>query len=604
MALPIKKSIAIFIIAAAIPVISIIILSPHKFIITEVYFMFKRVFCVFCSFLILLSLSFTVYAADVGVNCGSHVWDNGVGIDATVLGVGLKCTAYSCTNNCSMNKYSTSFMGLSWEYVNEIPLNATNLSILLAAWIKDTFGDKAQFTPSTDPVTTPPSGYVDQKGTPAVSSSGGMYLGAEHAYTFVKTNDSKVEKSIWVCDHSSQLSSGSFITAATFNCESLNCGARGHFKSQISASGAAVSFGWKFVAPVTGLYKASSPFVLTGFYGSSSAYTYYVTSKFSQPVTDGNVDGVTTYLYSYDSVLCLAGQTYYFQIDGSISHATTIVIDCPQPIISYVPYDIHITNSSNITINNNVWTGNIYQDNSTNLTYIYPQYTTINEQGDTITQISNNPVVYNNETKQYYTYDNTTQNYYYITYVTNPDPTPQPTTAPTPEPSTSPAPLPDPDSPDILAGIALLFADLTANLQLMFDDLVANIKFAIEKLEVNISAGIEEIKLTINNWFGGSGGTDPPTPTPTPSATPIPTATPETSPTPSPDEPPDEPQEGFYVEWLRAVKEAIAGLVQPIASVGGVYTGVFNAIPGEVQVALTGCFALLLLFGVWRFFNG
>lgn len=556
------------------------------------------------SLILVFALSVVLSMSAFAASCTAHVWGDTTTIDITATGIPLKIAWCSC-DNCSQVRYTTSVMGLEWSYVSEVPLTNASLGVILAAWIKDTFGDKAQFTPSTDPVTTPPSGYVDQKGTPAVSSSGGMYLGAEHAYTFVKTNDSKVEKSIWVCDHSSQLSSGSFITAATFNCESLNCGARGHFKSQISASGAAVSFGWKFVAPVTGLYKVNSPFVLTGFYGGiSSSYTYYVTSKFSHSVTDGNVDGVTITLKIDDSVLCLAGQTYYFQVDGSISHATTFIIDCPQPIISYVPYDIHITNSSNITINNNVWTGNIYQDNSTNLTYIYPQYTTINEQGDTITQISNNPVVYNNETKQYYTYDNTTQNYYYITYVMNPDPTPQPTTAPTPEPSTSPAPLPDPDSPDILAGITLLFANLTADLQVMFGDLVANIKLAIEKLEVNISAGIEDIKVTINNWFGGSGGTDPPTPTPTPSATPIPTATPETSPTPPPDEPPDEPQEGFYAAWLRAVKDAIAGLVQPIASVGGVYTGVFNAIPGEVQIALTGCFALLLLFGVWRFFNG
>lgn len=44
---------------------------------------------------------------------------------------------------------------------------------------------------------------------------------------------------------------------------------------------------------------------------------------------------------------------------------------------------------TNITINNNTWNGNIYQDNSTNLTYIYPQYTTVNENNETVTNISN-----------------------------------------------------------------------------------------------------------------------------------------------------------------------------------------------------------------------
>ena len=91
-----------------------------------------------------------------------------------------------------------------------------------------------------------------------------------------------------------------------------------------------------------------------------------------------------------------------------------------------------ITNNNNITINNNTWNGNIYVDNSTNLTYIYPQYTTINEKSEIVTNISTNPIIYNNETKQYYTYDTVTNNYYYITYETSPTPTPSPSPAPAP----------------------------------------------------------------------------------------------------------------------------------------------------------------------------
>ena len=91
-----------------------------------------------------------------------------------------------------------------------------------------------------------------------------------------------------------------------------------------------------------------------------------------------------------------------------------------------------INKQTNITINNNTWNGNIYTDNSTNLTYIYPQYTTINENNETVTNISTNPIIYNNETKQYYTYDTVTNNYYYITYETTPTPTPSPSPAPVP----------------------------------------------------------------------------------------------------------------------------------------------------------------------------
>ncbi|MCI6895895.1 MAG: hypothetical protein MR833_03745 [Gemmiger formicilis] len=38
--------------------------------------------------------------------------------------------------------------------------------------------------------------------------------------------------------------------------------------------------------------------------------------------------------------------------------------------------------------------------------------TTVNEKNETVTNISNTPIIYNNETKQYYTYDQTTKNYF------------------------------------------------------------------------------------------------------------------------------------------------------------------------------------------------
>lgn len=97
--------------------------------------------------------------------------------------------------------------------------------------------------------------------------------------------------------------------------------------------------------------------------------------------------------------------------------------------------DSSITTTNNITINNNTWNGNIYTDNSTNLTYIYPQYTTVNENNETVTNISTNPIIYNNETKQYYTYDQTTKNYYYIYYGSD---------SPTPSPTPDPSPIPPP----------------------------------------------------------------------------------------------------------------------------------------------------------------
>ena len=112
------------------------------------------------------------------------------------------------------------------------------------------------------------------------------------------------------------------------------------------------------------------------------------------------------------------------------------------------PVDTPVKKQTNITINNNTFNGNIYVDSTNKLTYIYPQYTTINENNETVNNISNNPIIYNQETKQYYTYDQTTNNYYYITYG---DPVPTPTPSPSPDPGgsgggsgTTPTPTPAP----------------------------------------------------------------------------------------------------------------------------------------------------------------
>ena len=98
-------------------------------------------------------------------------------------------------------------------------------------------------------------------------------------------------------------------------------------------------------------------------------------------------------------------------------------------IITCEPSTATVINQNSITINNNTFNGNIYVDNTNKLTYIYPQYTVNNE-----TKISNNPIIYNEETKQYYVYDQTTNNYYYITYG---DPAPTPTPSPSPDPGGS-----------------------------------------------------------------------------------------------------------------------------------------------------------------------
>ena len=136
--------------------------------------------------------------------------------------------------------------------------------------------------------------------------------------------------------------------------------------------------------------------------------------------------------------------------DGYVSVSTSVSVPLGFNAKGYgvdiyvSPLTSTINKQTNITINNDysqTWNGNIYTDNSTNLTYIYPEYTTVNENNETVTNISTNPIIYNNETKQYYTYDSATNNYYYITY--NETPT-TPTPSPTPDPGTDPTPTPTP----------------------------------------------------------------------------------------------------------------------------------------------------------------
>lgn len=186
-----------------------------------------------------------------------------------------------------------------------------------------------------------------------------------------------------------------------------------------------------FEAPVSGLYYIGS---------SGNPYDYGTWNWFSG---DGweRFDIVSNYKNAYQrSETISKGVKYYFYtywdrpawIYKPFKYSLNNI-----PIFIEPLGDSSITTTNNITINNNTWNGNIYTDNSTNLTYIYPQYTTVNEKNETVTNISNTPIIYNNETKQYYTYDQTTKNYYYITYNSTPAPSPTPTPTPTDKPGGS-----------------------------------------------------------------------------------------------------------------------------------------------------------------------
>lgn len=296
-----------------------------------------------------------------------------------------------------------------------------------------------------------------------------------------------------------------------------------------------------------GMYSDTSSASSTGWYWS---ITNYNSGKYHLPYVTG------TYTHSFyvtkgDYIECL----YYSNITNNLSSSAnvwySISMDTAAPTIvcrSYVDSsDNKLTNQTNITINNDysqTWNGNIYTDNSTNLTYIYPQYTTVNEKNETVTNISNTPIIYNNETKKYYTYDTVTNNYYYITYEQPATPTssPSPSPAPTEAPSPSPSPTPDPDNPSVTptptptpggdtgdtTGILAVLVEIRDNMIQGFLDIKAAFVAGFAELSANFTLAIENLNLNITNIFNkkfpdqSTPETAPPSPSPSPSPSPAP----------------------------------------------------------------------------------
>lgn len=222
---------------------------------------------------------------------------------------------------------------------------------------------------------------------------------------------------------------GSFSKDAPGN---LHAGASGSGASFASLGGDASSANraapvYYFTAPVSGLYYIGvdgSPYDLgsfNSFYNNTwnrTDYKFTYTDTFHRSISLNK--GESAYLtFNYNATYC-SGNAYKYFLNNI-------------PIFIEPLGDSGVTNQNNITINNNTWNGNIYVDNSNNLTYIYPQYTTINEKNETVTNISTNPIIYNNQEHKYYTYDTVTNNFYYISYGTS-----DPSATPTPKPTFKP----------------------------------------------------------------------------------------------------------------------------------------------------------------------
>lgn len=352
------------------------------------------------------------------------------------------------------------------------------ISDYLKEWKDKTFGKNATAKPyqtgggsaGTDGVGRHPSGYADDTGTPSVNPSGAYTISAPlrlYPTRFNTTSGNDYVSSLSLFDNYSVSKGNLAVVGSTTGIRVTNGGSTdayiifgGGYRVNVPAAG------------YIGVSKVPKAYIGMGTYLYESAdakelwsiehpFSTSYSAVFGRSVSEQGVcfvkfdidssSGKTSTEDFISSKIEASYQIPYYDSSYKkyrvrlalilwIPHNSETFFAYNSIPVSYVPSTTTINQTNNITINNNTWNGNIYQDNSTNLTYIYPQYTTVNENNETVTNISNNPIIYNNETKQYYTYDSVTNNYYYITYETA-----TPTPSPSPDPGMNPTPTPKPD---------------------------------------------------------------------------------------------------------------------------------------------------------------
>lgn len=252
-------------------------------------------------------------------------------------------------------------------------------------------------------------GFLNQdNGTPSITPEGYTVYELK-PYFWIETNDTRnagfyPEFPYFSYSKEAMRQTAVAISGNTFYCD-----------EKFSTSSIGVAYG--MVAPVTGVYKI---------YKHPSVRSYSFTTSSGKNVT-GNLElsaiGYFPSSTSENSAVT-AGNNVMWHYGKYKPGDTSSMFEMTATslYVQAISRTTNLTVQNNITINNSTWNGNIYVDNSNNLTYIYPQYTENNE-----TVISTNPIIYNNTTNRYYTYVN--NNYYYIA---DKDTSPSPSPAPAP----------------------------------------------------------------------------------------------------------------------------------------------------------------------------
>lgn len=367
-----------------------------------------------------------------------------------------------------------------------------------------------------------PKGYADDNGTPAITANGELLVTAN-------------------CVNINSLGESASYATKALELNPDHISVNSDSVSSDSWPNYSMYLCYEFTAPVDGTYSYYGPageylYTLNIAAGSTWRTVHNETRaiKLGRDVLTSTLNTKAAFVKGEKVNVCaqIYGENSYW---STYMYARAVRATVNPIFVKVVP--LESGRKADITINNNTWNGNIYTDNSTNLTYIYPQYTTVNEKNETVTNISNTPIIYNNETKQYYTYDQTTKNYYYITYNAQPTPSPSPTPAPTEKPggsiSTPETGKPGGDTGDT-TGILAVLVEIRDNMIQGFLDIKAAFVAGFAELSANFTLAIENLNLNITNIFNkkfpdkSTPETADPSPSPSPSPAPVEPILPET----------------------------------------------------------------------------
>ena len=580
----------------------------------------KRIISLFLVLAVSLSMFCPLAFADDS-STHEHDWSSGIisEFSDTVEGIPVSVSVKKCTK-CNFYKHTYKFFGLSFDFYNVTAYTGIVDDFLLdvTLHISSALGKNATAkkyetgggSAGTGGVGRHPSGYSGT-GVPTYNADGEYQITVYPSLSPVGSSyleDYPVDRTY-------------NTNYASWNISGLTVSGRA---VGTSSDRLTMYYAYKIVKPsVSGLYYIKTKQYIATHCLDSDLKTFRSYSIAANSYSS-KLSSITTAssIIKSGNVLCYVTKP---------PNANSSVTSYFHPIVvTVIPDKSSVKQQTNITINNNTWNGNIYQDNSTNLTYIYPQYTTINENNETVTNISNNPIIYNNTTNQYYTYDTVTNNYYYITYEA-PTPSPSPDPTPTPDPGTDPTPTPEPggDTGDTIGILAVLveirdnmiqgFADIKATLVQGWADLSANFTLAIENLNLNIT-NIFNKKFPDQSTPETAEPSPSPSPSPSPEPSPSPTPDPGETPTPTP-APTDKPSNGNTNNFwnfvfpggnddgtenghkgiLWALISLLIAVVTFVLGLGSAYSYVFPFLPAGLVTTIHICVLVLLLFAIIKF---